>query len=814
MMLCVSGTYTLSQAATTAKEKKVTKVTKVKKVKKVEKDKKVKKEKKTAPNTISPKSVPYKKKYMKKTEYNKQTKHYFLLKSYLEKLGSKGGGTLTLQKGTYRIPCTLYIPSNVTIKLEEGVRIVKTRQTETRLLTPTETLFETVSAGKAKTKRTVADYRASKNVKITATGKAVIDLGSASRRSGIYIGHASGVTIEGVSFKNRNAGSYIWIEGSSDVVISKCSFYAGKSASGKKSRMAVRMENIFSDTDTFEGKWSKLDGTKNQGITVDGCTFYKQDIAIGTTDSQTEDTKTLSCQNGIAITNNIFSDTTSYAVYAQGWNQPEISGNVMKTAATAKVKSFICGYGVANPTIKGNTFDGCEYTMQFGKTWAGGAGAALLPFNSDLGSASLDVMADNTVKNCDHYFVLNGKARILYFRDKTEKNFTVNTNTLPYREHYTNTSKYETRKLYYMFKSYMEQLEYAGGGTLTVEAGTYELPGNICVPSNVTINLKSGVVLKKISASASDSLYSKGIFTIVPPSKEGVKSSIKGYGGSQNVKISGTGTVIVNCNNILNAIGIVMGHAKNITIQGITFQNEYGSHFIELNSSYNVVVENCTFQNFKVYEEKSYKECINIDGTDVNTKGFNCKWSAHDKTMCQKVYIRKNTFKNVGTAVGTHTYSASGEKLLYHDNVQILNNTVDKTYNSAIRALNWKNCIVKGNTFTHIQSLSDGRKNESGSTVLYPAVSLKGVLNPTVTQNTISDVKFFPIVIDLITTPSTSSCVAAGYPNTVCSITDKNYSDMQNNTFKNIDSYYRFLLTRDTDSQAAADAEQRAIEVK
>jgi hypothetical protein len=762
---------------------------------------------------VTPKTIPYKKKYMKKTEYNKLTKQYFMLRSYLEKLGSKGGGTLTLKKGTYRIPCTLYIPSNVTIKLEDGVRIVKTKQTATHLLTPTDILFETVSTTKSKTKRTVTDYHASKKIKIAGNGTATIDLGSARGRSGIYIGHSSDITITGISFKNRYGGNYIWIEGSRDVTVSKCKFYAGKSISGKKNQMAVRMENIFSDSDTFEEKWSKLDKTLNQRIVVDGCSFYKQDIAVGTADAQTVDAKVLSYQTGIAVTNNTFSGTTSYAVYAQGWNQPEISGNIMKTATSAsKIKSFICGYGVANPKIKENTFNGCEYTMQFGKTWACGAGATLLPFNSDLGSASLDVMAENTVKNCEHYYVLNGKARIMYFRDKSEKNFTVSVNTLPYREHYMNTSKYEKRKLYYMFKSYMEQLEYAGGGTLTIEAGTYEMPGNICVPSNVTINLKSGVVFKK-AAAVSDSLYSKGIFTIVPPSKEGVKSSVKGYEGSQNVKISGSGTAVINCNNIAEALGIVMGHAKNVTIQGITFQNEYGSHFIELNSSYNVVVENCTFQNFKVYEEKSYKECINIDGTDVNTKGFNCKWSSHDKTVCQKIYIRKNTFKNVGTAVGSHTYSASGKNLLYHDGVQILNNTVDGTYNSAIRALNWKNCIIKGNTFANIQALSDGRKNADGSAVLYPAVSLKGVQNPTVTQNTISKVKFFPIVIDIVTTPVTAAAIAEGYPDTVCSVSEKNYSDMQKNTFKNIEKTYRFLLIRDTDSQALADALQRTIEV-
>lgn len=768
---------------------------------------------KKAPNTISPKSLPYKKKYMKKKEYNKQTKHYFLVRSYLEKLGAKSGGVLTLKKGTYKIPCTLYIPSNVTIKLEKGARLLKTTQTGTYRLTPSNQLFELVSAKKAKTRRSVADYNASRKVCIVGDN-AVIDLGNAKGRTAVYAGHARDIQIEGITFKNKNGGNYIWIEGSQNVKIEKCRFNQGKKGAGKKNQMAVRLENIHAETDTFTENWGKLDKTINQNIVIDSCIFVKPEIGIGSNGCQasgTTDAPVLDYQLGIKIMNNTFQTPSINAIYAKGWNVTEITGNTMKKSGTEKLESYIAGYGMANPKIYKNTFQNCTYAMQFGKVWAYGIGDAVVQLNSDLGSASLDLMLDNTVKNLEHYFILNGKARVLYFRDKSQKNFTVSASTEPYREHYTNTNKYQNRKLYYMFKSYMEQLEYAGGGTLTVEPGNYVMSGNICIPSNVTVILKNGVTFTKTAASAGDKQYSKGIFTIVPPSKERISSAVKGYGGSQNVKISGSGKVVMNCNNVLEAMAFVIGHAKNVTIQGITFQNEYGSHFIELNSSNNVVIENCTFENFKVYEQKSYKECINIDGTDANTKGFNCKWSAHDKTVCQKIFIRKNTFKNVGTAVGSHTFSASGDKQLYHENVQILNNTVTNTYNAAIRVLNWKNCIIKGNTFKNTQEMSDGRKNENGSEILYPTVILKGTVNPTVTQNTINTVKFFPIVVDLETAANTPGAVKAGYPDSICSISDKNYTDMEKNTFQNIDEEYRFILVRKDEMQPTVDAKQREI---
>lgn len=721
-----------------------------------------------------------------------------MLRSYLEKLGSKGGGTLTLKKGTYKVPGTLYIPSHVTIKLQNGARIVKTNKCGNADMAPAKILFETVSGTKARTKRGVSGYGASRDVKIIGTGTAVIDMRSVRGSSGIYVGHASSICVEGVTFKNKKGGSYIWIEGSRDVQVKACKFYAGSRISGRKNKMAVRLENIHADTNSFPETWGKLDRTLNQGITVEDCVFRGQEIAVGSNECQasgTVESPSPYYQSGIRIMHNEFSSVILRAVSAKGWSAPEISGNVMKRRALgAKVEYFIEGSGVVNPQIKGNTFDGCSYAIRFGKVWAYGIGRDIVQITSDLGSASLDSMADNTLKNCDHYYVMNGNARVLYFRDKTEKVFTVNSNSQPYREHYTNTSKFQSRRLYYVFKSYMEQLEYAGGGTLTVEPGTYVIAGNICVPSNVTVNLKSGVIFKKVAAVSGDTQYAKAIFTIVPPSREGIASSVSGYGGSQNVKIAGTGKVVLDCNNILDAMAVVMGHARNVTIQGITFQNEYGSHFIELNSSNTVVVENCVFQNYKVYDAKSYKECINVDGTDENTKGFNCRWSAHDKTMCQKIYIRKNTFKNVGTAVGGHTYSASGGKQLYHENVQILNNTVENTYNSAVRVMNWRNCIIKGNTFKNIQTLTDGRKHENGKAILYPAVMLKGAVNPTVTLNTFQSVKFYPIIVDMETSATTPGAIAAGYPVSVCSISEKNYKDMDANTFKNIEEGYSYVF--------------------
>ena len=53
-----------------------------------------------------------------------------MINSYMRRL-STTGGTLKLKKGTYKIPGTIYVPSNVKIVCANGVKIKKTKATGT-----------------------------------------------------------------------------------------------------------------------------------------------------------------------------------------------------------------------------------------------------------------------------------------------------------------------------------------------------------------------------------------------------------------------------------------------------------------------------------------------------------------------------------------------------------------------------------------------------------------------------------------------------------------------------------------------------------
>ncbi len=755
---------------------------------------------------VSPKTKPVITEYRDAKEYNKHTKHYFMLRSYLEKMEENGGGTLTLKKGTYKIPATLYVPSNVTIKCKNGVKLVKTKETGTKKLKATKYMFQMVASKKVTGKKKVSSYKGTKKVQIKGRGKVSINLGEIKGAIGIYMAHNSGITIDNIQFKKKNGGNYIWAEGSKNVKITNCKFYEGKTMAGTKNKLAVRLENINETINEFNGKWSKLGNTVNNNIKITNNKFYNAEIAIGSVKYVSVNGKDY-YQKKIQIKGNSFYNTKDAAIQGVGWKKPEIANNLIKTKKTnEKTVCGICGYGLYNPSITGNVFNNCEYTIVLRDATNSGKGKEFPKMVAVMESGYVSKLEKNAVVNVSHFYVLQEGRRIFYFRNKTDRNFVITTNSTPYHEYYNDAENYAQKKMYYVFLSYMEQLEYAGGGTITIEPGTYSITNQICVPSNVTINLKDGVVLQKVGTTATDVCYAKSIFTLVPPSKDGTVNSISGYNGSKNVKIIGSGTATIDCKNVKNAMGVVMGHGSDITLSGLTFLNEYGSHFVELNSSQNVVIENCTFKGFKVLDEKSHKECINIDGTDLVTQGFNYDWSTHDLTACKNIVIRNNTFQNVGTAIGSHTFMAKNGVQIYHENIQITGNTVDGTYNSGIRALNWKNTTITGNMFKNHQSLDDGKGTR------YVAMLLRGVVNATVKGNTFDTGNYYAIRVTQVTAPTTDAAKNAGYPDTVCALTEQNWTDMKQNTIINYAEKYQNIVWRQTQNQSDKEATKIAFE--
>lgn len=448
--------------------------------------------------------------------------------------------------------------------------------------------------------------------------------------------------------------------------------------------------------------------------------------------------------------------------------------------------SFTSGdYGVSfegcyRPIVSSNTFTKLGQPIRFTiskKTVKKRAGRRIIKrtviTKNSITAKRIAQMKKNTVKKVTHYYVTfsnDGKKqkRLFYYRDKSDNNLYLRPETRPYRERYTDEDTYRgNTKGYYQLRSYMEQLEYCGGGTLTLKKGTYYISNAVCIPSNVKIVFEDGVVIKKTKAIYQTELDNhKVIFIFVPPSKEKKKESVSGYGGTHDVTMTGIGNVVIDCNNKLPGRGMDMGHCRNIVIENLTFHNQYGSHYIELNSSQNVIVRNCNFWKFRDYKGDTYKEAINIDGTDYAVNGFNHVWSKHDKTVCQNIEITNCKFTDLGTAIGSHTYVANQGQQCYHTNIRITNNVFFGSTNCAIRALNWKNVLIADNSFRDI-GIQNGAKNFS--------IFMGGVIDATVTRNAFANV-YVPVTIRQQIQYELER--KAGYPISECQITDKNWEDL------------------------------------
>ena len=448
--------------------------------------------------------------------------------------------------------------------------------------------------------------------------------------------------------------------------------------------------------------------------------------------------------------------------------------------------SFAGGdYGVSfegcyRPIVSSNTFTKLGQPIRFTiskKTVKKRAGRRLIKrtviTKNSITAKRIAQMKNNTVKKVTHYYVTfsnDGKKqkRLFYYRDKSDNNLYLRPETRPYRERYTDEDTYRgNTKGYYQLRSYMEQLEYCGGGTLTLKKGTYYISNAVCIPSNVKIVFEDGVVIKKTKAIYQTELDNhKVIFIFVPPSKAKKKESVSGYGGTHDVTMTGIGNVVIDCNNKLPGRGMDMGHCRNIVIENLTFHNQYGSHYIELNSSQNVIVRNCNFWKFRDYKGDTYKEAINIDGTDYAVNGFNHVWSKHDKTVCQNIEITNCKFTDLGTAIGSHTYIANQGQQCYHTNIRITDNVFFGSTNCAIRALNWRNVLIADNSFRDI-GIQNGAKNFS--------IFMGGVIDATVTRNAFANV-YVPVTIRQQIQYELER--KAGYPISECQITDKNWEDL------------------------------------
>jgi hypothetical protein len=297
--------------------------------------------------TISPSSKPFNTKMLKFSTYNQYTKHYYLLRSYLEQLEKKGGGTLVLKSGTYTITNTLYVPSNVTIRLKNGVKLVKGNKTGTSKFKAAHSMFQLIRPSKAAKKGVYGGYKGEKNISFIGEGNATIDMKYFKDGIAVIAGHNSNVKIENIRFQNMKSGHFIELDASENVVI-KNNEFVDSLPSTNKNKEAINLDTPDRTTLGWSQKWSKYDKTPNRNVIIEGNIFRNLDRAIGT--HKYSEGK---FHDKIVIRNNQIEKTRQDAIRVINWSNAVIENNFIRNVAGGSgIYRGILASGALNPMFR------------------------------------------------------------------------------------------------------------------------------------------------------------------------------------------------------------------------------------------------------------------------------------------------------------------------------------------------------------------------------------------------------------------------------------------------------------------------------
>jgi len=178
------------------------------------------------------------------------------------------------------------------------------------------------------------------------------------------------------------------------------------------------------------------------------------------------------------------------------------------------------------------------------------------------------------------------------------------------------------------------------GYTIKFTKGTYNITKTLYLYSDTKIILDSAILVRK---------NSRQIFTNY------LNPDINyNYNATKNVTISGNGILRGDGNNkICSTISIM--HCDNFKIEGITFENTYKSHGVDICGCSNMILNNIKFKDRINNPKALYKEELNLDysyygGFPYYPKGSKCFNNNH----CKNITFEGLIFNNINVCIGNH----------------------------------------------------------------------------------------------------------------------------------------------------------------
>lgn len=358
-------------------------------------------EAKTETYTITPYEETYNRNLMSDSTYNEYTKHYYLIRSYLEQLEESGGGTLVLEKGTYTVSNVLFVPSNVTIKLEDGAKIENENETGTSKFDADKSIFQFIRPSLGKEESVYGKYDGEKNISIIGSGTATIDLNFEKDGIAIIAGHNQNIKIENINFLNMYSGHFIEIDATKDAVISNNKFMNSKPSS-TEIKEAINIDTPDKLTNGWSSKWSKFDKLPNSNMTIKNNFFYDLDRAIGTHKYSGG-----KYHDQIIIRNNKIEKMRQDAIRVLNWSNATIENNTFKNVDPDKnnANRGILASGAINPTFQNNVFEDIPRAMQFIAWKNSDSGSEYDVTYNELSEENKEALSTNTVINYVEDFI-------------------------------------------------------------------------------------------------------------------------------------------------------------------------------------------------------------------------------------------------------------------------------------------------------------------------------------------------------------------------------------------------------------------------
>jgi len=356
--------------------------------------------------TITPKTDSPNEKLVKYSDtYTKQLKNFWVMSYYMQLFEKKGGGTITLKKGTYQLPISVQVPSNVTFIFEDGVVINKTRNTGTTRVKSNTPLFQMIAPSKYSKKGAVGNYNGTKNVKFIGKGNVVFNMNYVEPGCAIIMAQNQKMTFSGITFKNLAAHAFE-LDASKNVVIEDCSFLNMRS--NNKTTEAINLDTPDKKTGGFSFAWSKFDKKPNVNVTIQNCTFKNFNRGIGTHKYSQNNGKDMMHTN-IRILNNKFTNMkgTEGCVVAMNWKNVTIKGNVIsgkgknfsitEKKGSKKTKVYSCGivlHSTQGAMVSNNKISNFYATISIRRGFT--ASGYKLPAKVSMTAKQLEALSTNT----------------------------------------------------------------------------------------------------------------------------------------------------------------------------------------------------------------------------------------------------------------------------------------------------------------------------------------------------------------------------------------------------------------------------------